>query len=272
MGAPYCRRVCFKPLVPAQSNQVFSLGGMIAALLTSPLDIVKTRLQSDFYRSQRGANQTLESFSFPRSPLRHVRETFQILFSIQQVEGWRSLFRGLGPNLAGVVPVSAIKFYTYGSSKYMISHTLNSDKEAIWVHLLAAATTGIVTSTATSPIWLVKTRLQLDKALAEDSSGKTGRKYKNSVDCVRQVIREGGVRSLYRGLSASYLDITESTLHWVLYEQIKLQLSRRKERLLRDGHDMAMRDDILDWGAMAGGAGSSKLLASLITYPHEVRL
>ena len=99
----------FKPLVPSESRQVFSLGGMIAVLFTSPLDVVGTRLQPEFYRSQRGANQP-ESFLSPLSSLRHVRETFQILFSIQQVEGWRSLFKGLGPNLVGVVPAGAIKF------------------------------------------------------------------------------------------------------------------------------------------------------------------
>jgi solute carrier family 25 protein 33/36 len=56
--------------------------------------------------------------------------------------------------------------------------------ETASVHLLAAATAGVVTSTATNPIWLVKTRLQLDKSLAE----KAGWRYKNGLDCMIQVV------------------------------------------------------------------------------------
>jgi solute carrier family 25 protein 33/36 len=64
------------------------------------------------------------------------------------------------------------------------------------VHLISAATAGLVTSTATNPIWVVKTRLQLQ--------GNT-RRYKNSLDCVMHILREEGTRGLYKGMSASYL-------------------------------------------------------------------
>ncbi|KAL9102722.1 MAG: hypothetical protein Q9163_002153 [Psora crenata] len=154
----------------------------------------------------------LAALSLPRAALLHFRETFQILFSIQQVEGWRALFKGLGPNLTGVVPARAINFYTYGNGKRIISQRLNDGQEAAWVHLCAAATAGVVTGTATNPIWLVKTRLQLDKNNAEKAGGSVSRKYKNSMDCIRQTLRAEGIKGLYRGLSASYLGVTESTL------------------------------------------------------------
>src|SRR5947207_14890395 len=108
---------------------------MTAALLTSPLDVIKTRLQSDFYQSQLAATRVArglppqKSLSFQRSMFLHLSETFQILSSIHRVEGWRALFKGLGPNLTGVVPASAIKFYTYGSCKHIIS-TMNGGQEA----------------------------------------------------------------------------------------------------------------------------------------------
>ncbi|PMD63032.1 uncharacterized protein K444DRAFT_718314 [Hyaloscypha bicolor E] len=68
-----------------------------------------------------------------RSSVLHFRKTFQILFSI--------------------------KFYTYGSSKRMISQEIFGGRETVLVHLLAATTAGVATSTAKNPIWLVKTRL-----------------------------------------------------------------------------------------------------------------
>ncbi|KAH0536377.1 hypothetical protein FGG08_006751 [Glutinoglossum americanum] len=257
------------------------VGGMTAAFLTSPLDVLKTRLQSDFYKAQLASARTVRnlppvsSLSLPRQSLIHFQETFQILFSIHRVEGWRALFKGLGPNLTGVVPARAINFYTYGNGKRIISTYFNNGQESAWVHLCAAATAGIVTSTATNPIWLIKTRLQLDKSQAlEKSSPSTSaasqRLYKNSLDCTVQVLRQEGIRGLYRGLSASYLGVSESTLQWVLYEQMKLYLVKREERLIASERDRTAWDHVVSYGGKLGAAGGAKFFAALITYPHEV--
>ncbi|KAK1911052.1 hypothetical protein P3342_011654 [Pyrenophora teres f. teres] len=145
------------------------LGGMASATLTAPLDVLKTRLQSTFYQQHLAAMRTarglppIETMSFARSSLLHIRETGEILWQVPKAEGWRALFKGLGPNLVGVVPARAINFFAYGNGKRLISTHFNNGQEAAWVHLCSAATAGIVTGTATNPIWLVKTRLQLDK-------------------------------------------------------------------------------------------------------------
>jgi len=249
---------------------------MTAATVTSPLDVLKTRLQSDYYQGQLAATRVarhippLSTLSLPRSALLHFRETFQILFSIHRVEGWRALFKGLGPNLVGVVPARSINFYTYGNGKRIISQYLNNGQEAAWVHLCAAASAGIVTSTATNPIWLVKTRLQLDKSNAERTGTQFNRQYKNSLDCAMQTLRKEGIRGLYRGLSASYLGVTESTLQWVLYEQMKLYLGRRETKLVASGRERTAWDQTIGWGGKIGAAGSAKFFAAIITYPHEV--
>lgn len=250
---------------------------MAAAVLTSPLDILKTRLQSSFYRSQLNLTHTFPSLnhsrshSFLRSSLRHAQETFQILNYIRQVEGFRALFRGLGPTLTGFVPASAIKFYTYGNAKRLLSEKFNGGQETAWVHLAAAIVAGIATSTATNPIWVVKTRLQLDRSSAHNVSSRSARRYKNSLDCFIQVLRQEGARGLYRGLTASYLGISESTLQWVLYEQMKMCFARRKERILSTGKTLTAWDEGLDWVGKLGAAGSAKLVAAIVTYPHEVR-
>lgn len=122
------------------------------------------------------------------------------------------------------------------------------------MHLAAAAAAGIATGTATNPIWVVKTRLQL----AQGNGAVLG----GSVACVRRILREEGVRGFYKGLSASYLGVTEGTIQWVLYERLKAL----SHAATADGTSPAAR-----WAGMLGSAGAAKFVASLITYPHEVR-
>ncbi|CAN6599724.1 mitochondrial nicotinamide adenine dinucleotide transporter 2 [Trichomonascus vanleenenianus] len=236
-------------------------GGMAGALFTCPLDVVKTRLQSDLYeRNMKGRSSGLF-----RGAVGHFTDTMVIIRNLYKLEGPRSLFKGLGPNLVGVIPARSINFFTYGIGKDFISTKFNNKEEATWVHLLAAANAGIVTSTATNPIWLVKTRLQLDKSAKSDNM----RKYKNSWDCITKVVKKEGIRGLYKGLSASYLGVVESSLQWVLYERMKSFILRRDAKRIR--HDEPSRlDFFFNWCATSGSAGLAKLTASLITYPHEV--
>ncbi|KAF6793434.1 dynamin family protein [Colletotrichum sojae] len=63
------------------------------------------------------------------TPLGHIYETFDILRSIRNNEGWRGLFRGLGPSLAGVIPATAVKFYVYGNCKRLGAWYLQCDED-----------------------------------------------------------------------------------------------------------------------------------------------
>lgn len=169
-----------------------------------------------------------------------------------QYEGISALFKGLGPTLVGVVPARSINFFTYGNGKVVIADQFNGGIENSWVHLSAAALAGIVTGTATNPIWVVKTRMQL--------SASQARPYTNSWGCIKDIVRADGVRGLYKGLSASYLGVTEGTIQWTLYERLK-RLTRNTEG----------KGGAVEWLGMLGSAGIAKCVASLITYPHEVR-
>lgn len=141
---------------------------MCGAIITSPLDVVKTRLQSDLYKEAAAARSNTAaptSSSFLATGRRlayHFVETGHLLHEISTKEGPRALFKGLAPTLVGVVPARSINFFTYGNGKLFFAEQLNGGKEAAWVHLLAAASAGVVTATATNPIWVVKTRLQLE--------------------------------------------------------------------------------------------------------------
>lgn len=242
---------------------------MTAATLTSPLDVLKTRLQSTFYQNQLAESRALKGMpppnqmGFVRAGWLHIAETGQILGQIPKVEGWRALFKGLGPNLVGVVPARAINFWAYGNGKRIYSSLFFNGEETTGVHLLSAATAGIVTGTATNPIWLVKTRLQLDRQQSD-------RQYRNALDCVRQTFRSEGIRGLYRGLSASYLGVSESTLQWVLYERAKRSLHLRQQDLILSGRQPTLWDRTVEYTGKLTAAGGAKFVAALITYPHEV--
>ncbi|KAL6934487.1 hypothetical protein ACO0OL_003030 [Hanseniaspora opuntiae] len=220
------------------------IGGMAGCVATCPLDLVKTRLQSDGYRAYlhtKSPSTTMFIFNSVMSP-------FQILGNVYKTEGFRALFKGLGPGLIGSVPARSINFFTYGLAKDLYSKTFNNGQENAKIHLLAAATAGVTTSTATNPIWLVKTRLQLDK-------GKTAsdKIYKNSWDCITKILKN----------EASYLGSVEGVLQWILYEQIKLVLETANQK---DNE----ADSLKKWAMRSGGAGFAKFVASMVTYPHEV--
>lgn len=245
---------------------------MTAATLTAPLDVLKTRLQSDIYQSQIREALAASGKQASRGPFRaalyHLGDTVGILGGVYRNEGARALFKGLGPNLVGVIPARSINFYVYGNGKRLLAQYWNGGEETAWVHLASGVAAGVATSTATNPIWMIKTRLQLDKNL---SAGRgAARRYRNSVDCVRQIVQGEGIRGLYKGMSASYLGVVESTMQWMLYEQLKKQLAAREERIALSGREKGAWDKTVDWTGNFFAAGGAKLIAAVIAYPHEV--
>lgn len=174
-----------------------------------------------------------------------------------QNESPRALFKGLGPTLVGVIPSRSVNFFTYGNGKHIIANTFNHGEENSYVHLSAAALAGIVTSSVTNPIWVVKTRMQL--VSGRSGSDPAARRAAGSVAVITKILREEGIRGFYKGLSASYLGVTEGTIQWTLYERLK-RLTANTE-----GHG-----GFQEWLGMLGSAGAAKCVATVITYPHEV--
>ncbi|XP_006510934.1 solute carrier family 25 member 36 isoform X3 [Mus musculus] len=111
-------------------------GGTVGAILTCPLEVVKTRLQSSsvtLYISEVQLN-TMAGASVNRvvSP-----GPLHCLKAILEKEGPRSLFRGLGPNLVGVAPSRAIYFAAYSNCKEKLNGVF--DPDSTQVHMASAA-------------------------------------------------------------------------------------------------------------------------------------
>ena len=248
------------------------IAGSISAVATCPLELVKTRFQSSHYYSE-GTKWQFRSHPF-RAAFGHVSTTLGalryvailIFSSIYLNEGFFSLWKGVGATLVGVMPSRAIYFSSYQTSKSYLSQHFFHGTENASVHIMSAisagmlviilTTIGIITTTATNPIWLIKTRIQLQ------SSPKI---YKNSFDCLRQVIRNEGPLTLYQGMTASYLGCIEGTIQWVLYEKLKTFFRKKFE-------PSSVSENV---GGSAGkatfcAAAISKVIACSLTYPHEV--
>uniref|UniRef100_M4A1N7 Solute carrier family 25 member 36a n=1 Tax=Xiphophorus maculatus TaxID=8083 RepID=M4A1N7_XIPMA len=208
-------------------------GGTVGAILTCPLEVVKTRLQSS-----------------------------SITLYVSEVQ----LSTVNGPSVTRVSPpgplhcLKAIYFAAYSTAKEKLNAVLEPDSTQ--VHMLSAGMAGFTAITATNPIWLIKTRLQLD-------ARNRGERRMSALECVRRVYKADGFRGFYRGMSASYAGISETVIHFVIYENIKRRLLEAKTPQNMDEEEEASKD-ASDFVGMMLAAATSKTCATTIAYPHEV--
>jgi len=88
--------------------------------------------------------------------------------------------------------------------------------------------------------------------------------YKNTFDCFAKTFKQEGIPGFYKGLGASYLGVTETAIQFTLYENFKSRfIENRKQKLGLEKYDLTSYQYI----AMSSVA---KLIASVLTYPHEV--
>ena len=130
------------------------------------------------------------------------------------MEGPSSLFRGLTPSLMGIVPAKSIYFFCYASTKTKLSSLAHTNNPHL-IHTLSAMVAGSITGTVTNPIWYIKTRLQL----------KSSKTHRTVMHVIRSGYQQGGVKNFFRGLSASYVGVLETVIYFVLYEELKAQIS-----------------------------------------------
>jgi hypothetical protein len=269
------------------------MGGTLGAIITCPLEVVKTRLQSTTYLSSytvaaryvipRHTTSTTTAttlgyptmLSVPMHISKHIGHTFSVIRTIYQSEGCLALWKGLGPTIVGVAPSRAMNFGTYHWVKEHLAQFTYNKKENAWIHLISASCAGVISSTITNPLWMIKTRLQLQS----DLKLSTGN-YKNAFQCLTALVRHEGLRSLYCGLSASYLGIVETVIQFVLYEKMKhskreRDVQRIMETLSLDYESACHKVDrrersFSDWAYYLGIASVAKLSAAILAYPHEV--
>ncbi len=261
----------------------------MTSILLNPLDILRTRLQSAHALRLR-----------PDKLMAHIVRT----------EGVLGLYRGLVPSMVGVAPSRAFTFGTLNFAKRKFGPE-GLGWSGAPLDLASSAVAGVVANTVMSPWWVVRTRLQLQNTPIEpiwislrrtkdlllrkrppDPPGAT-RGYAGLIDAFVKIYREEGISAFYRGLTASYLGVSETVVHFAIYGRMKAALTEYQVAAatqnaslmpFRGGDSRVAPPPSTSSSsssssvfsprpsglALFGVAAVSKLVASALTYPHEV--
>jgi len=85
---------------------------------------------------------------------------------------------------------------------------------------------------------------------------------------LKKLYKANGFFGFYKGITASYFGISETIIHFVIYENIKSRL-----RELRSKNDLNGKESSSYYFIQFMAAGAiSKTIASIIAYPHGKRI
>lgn len=128
--------------------------------------------------------------------------------------------------------------------------------------MAASVTAGACSTTATNPIWVIKTRLmsQINGKVGEH---RTPWHYNSTLDAARQMYHSEGLRAFYSGLAPALLGLTHVAIQFPLYEYLKFRFT---------GLEMGQQTENTSQNniGMLAATCLSKIAATAATYPHEV--
>merc|ERR1719494_864422 len=116
----------------------------------------------------------------PVAERRNYTNVFNALYRICKEEGVLTLWRGGGPTVVRAMVVNAAQLATYSQSKQFIL-TLSYFDDDILTHFTASMISGFVTTVASLPLDIAKTRIQSMKMI----DGKP--EYTGSLDVILKV-------------------------------------------------------------------------------------
>jgi len=198
------------------------------------------------------------------------RSTFQTLSAIVRTEGWRKLYSGFGSVLVCSAPARGAYFAGYEAVKSLGGTHLSAQHQPL-VHFMAGSIAQLSGSVLWVPQDVVKERLQVQKDPLS-SNGMVKGNFKGSLDAVKRIIQEEGIRGLYRGYIAHQVVWTPyNGLYFGAYEQIKSQwiaAGLPHQRHIKSDTG-AVTSILPQWGypLCAAGAGA---VAAAITAPMDV--
>lgn len=185
-------------------------GGVCTVLAGHPLDTIKVsdiRNPLDpkfnlFYLCHRIAFQfkvRLQTMPLPApgtAPL--YTGTYDCARKTVQREGFRGLYKGMSAPIAGVAPIFAMSFFGFGVGKRLQQNTPDEKLSNLQL-FLAGSFSGVFTTSIMAPGERIKCLLQIQQG------GNQPQKYNGMVDCAKQLYKEGGIRSIYKGSVATLL-------------------------------------------------------------------
>jgi len=175
--------------------------GGVAAAICVPTDVVKVRMMADGMQSAttRGpagasaaAATALATAAATGPRYRNVVHAFR---DIASKEGVRGLYTGISPTVQRAAIVAAVELASYDECKGLLVRHLGFGATAITTHFSASLMAGFLTTIASSPADVVKSRIM---AQPVDARGR-GLTYSSTLDCIRKTVAAEGALSLWRG-------------------------------------------------------------------------
>ncbi|KZO94891.1 mitochondrial FAD carrier protein [Calocera viscosa TUFC12733] len=235
------------------------VAGCIATLFTHPLDLLRTRFQ-------------VSSTPITGGPGRAILSS---LGGIKARDGWKGLYRGLGPNLVGNIAGWGLYFMWYELLKRRIAardpdsvHAAEGGGREVRLspggYLLASAQASALTAVMTNPLWVVRVRIFTSRPGDAHDYGTLHRG-------LYRIARTEGLRGLYRGSTFALIGISNGALQFMAYEELKqlgFELKRRRyERAGREWREGGEKLSNIEYILMSA---TSKLVALATTYPYQV--
>jgi len=270
------------------------LGGAASTFLLYPLDLVKVRLQVNEHSLKEPipASVSTTSSSSTWIPNRPKRTMIGTLRHVIKNEGLVGIYQGLTPALIGSAASWGGYFFFYESIKQQMMQrhrTLQNLEPTQYVQLspmdnfTAACVSGAIMVGCTNPLWLIKTRMQLQLKKSQEKQVKmlgeerVKRPYRNIVDAVRTIVREEGVVALYKGAVPALMLVSNGGVQFVTYEYLKSHFgayTKASRAAKSDKAEVEKKKGIMErledsLGYLTMGA-VSKIISSTITYPIQV--
>ena len=183
----------------------FLAGIMEAAAVQTPNQSISTKMLHD--QSPAGS-QKYRGLNF-----------FQAARAIHAEHGFaRGFYCGLEPAIIKGATTNCIRFPVFGALKRWFQREDDTARPlTVSQSMMAGAIAGAVSAVATHPIDTVMGNMQ----------GLESGRYRSSMACARELVRAGGVASLYFGLATRVVRVVlEMSVTFTLYEQISPVVDR----------------------------------------------
>ncbi|XP_014507610.1 folate transporter 1, chloroplastic isoform X2 [Vigna radiata var. radiata] len=220
--------------------------GFATVAVMHPLDVVRTRFQVNDGRV---------------SHLPSYKNTAHAVFTIARSEGLRGLYAGFLPGVLGSTISWGLYFFFYDKAKQRYARN-REGKLSPGLHLASAAEAGGLVSLCTNPVWLVKTRLQLQTPLHQT------RPYSGIYDAFKTILREEGFSAFYKGIVPSLFLVSHGAIQFTAYEELRkviVDFKCKRSTVHNQNPDKLLNS--VDYAVLGA---TSKLAAILLTYPFQV--
>ncbi|KAH7348489.1 mitochondrial carrier domain-containing protein [Rhexocercosporidium sp. MPI-PUGE-AT-0058] len=170
------------------------IAGGVEGFLTYPFEFAKTRTQ---------LGQLPNSTQTPLK--KPSRNPYLIIIRIYKTEGFRALYKGCPVLVIGSVGKDAVRFLSFDTVK----NYFRSPEDGTLTptnNMLAGMTAGVLASIfAVTPTERIKT------ALIDDARVGSSQVYTSTSHAIKEILREDGVKGLYRGFVGTTLKQASST-------------------------------------------------------------